>query len=793
VLGIRADAALREVLRDRLTQPRRACRRAVAGVPVPERPDAGLDDVPRSGKIRLADLEMDDLAPARFHGARLHQHVEGGLRPEQSHTAGGARHARSLPRVSYSARAMEHHANVFLTNLAIVLCVAAVTTVVFQRLRQPVVLGYILAGLLVGPHVPFPLVADDEIIRGLSELGVILLLFTIGLEFTVEKLLRVGAAAAIVAAVEVSIQIILGDLAGRIFGWSPRESLFAGAVVAISSTTIIAKAFAELRIGGRLRELVLSILIVEDLIAILLLAALTTLSAGRLSAAELGITAGRLALFLGCVVVAGLLIIPRLVRAILKLDRPETTAVASVGICFAFALLAQRFGYSVALGAFLAGTLVAESQHGVSIEHLLQPVRDLFAAVFFVSVGMLIDPRLVRQHWAAILVLSAVVIAGKTVGVSIPAFLTGAGIRTSVAASMSLAQIGEFSFIIAAVGTSTRIVPDFFYPVAVSVSALTTLTTPWMIRASGPVAAWVDRKLPHALQTFVALYASWIDGLRAPGPRRTRAQRLVRLLLLDAALLTAAVVLCARFFPDVVDWLRARGLGARAAEMIALATAIALTTPFLAGSVRLVGALALSLATQALPAGAPGKVDLAAAPRRALVVALQLAAAVALGLPLFAVARAFLPLAPTLALFAAAFVFLGIRLWLSVTQLQGHVRAGAQVLAAAFSQARGTPAAGSGAVEAEIGRVLPGLGSPVRFTLSQGSPAVGRTLASLNLRGATGATVLAIARAGEEVLVPTGHEILRVDDVLALAGTGEAVEAARALLSGRGAVEQAAN
>ena len=688
---------------------------------------------------------------------------------------------------------MEHHANVFLTNLAIVLCVAAVTTVVFQRLRQPVVLGYILAGLLVGPHVPFPLVADDEIIRGLSELGVILLLFTIGLEFTVEKLLRVGAAAAIVAAVEVSIQIILGDLAGRIFGWSPRESLFAGAVVAISSTTIIAKAFAELRIGGRLRELVLSILIVEDLIAILLLAALTTLSAGRLSAAQLGITAGRLALFLGCVVVAGLLIIPRLVRAILKLDRPETTAVASVGICFAFALLAQRFGYSVALGAFLAGTLVAESQHGVSIEHLLQPVRDLFAAVFFVSVGMLIDPGLVRQHWAAILVLSAVVIAGKTVGVSIPAFLTGAGIRTSVAASMSLAQIGEFSFIIAAVGTSTRIVPDFFYPVAVSVSALTTLTTPWMIRASGPVAAWVDRRLPHALQTFVALYASWIDGLRAPGPRRTRAQRLVRLLLLDAALLTAAVVLCARFFPDVVDWLRARGLGARAAEMIALATAIALTTPFLAGSVRLVGALALALATQALPAGAPGKVDLAAAPRRALVVALQLAAAVALGLPLFAVARAFLPLAPTLALFAAAFVFLGIRLWLSVTQLQGHVRAGAQVLAAAFSQARGTPAAGSGAVEAEIGQVLPGLGSPVRFTLSQGSPAVGRTLASLNLRGATGATVLAIARAGEEVLVPTGHEVLRVDDVLALAGTGEAVEAARALLSARRAVEQAAN
>src|SRR5438445_760941 len=199
--------------------------------------------------------------------------------------------------------------------------------------------------------------------------------FTSGLELTVEKLLRVGAAAAIVAAVEVSIQIILGDLAGRIFGWSPRESLFAGAVVAISSTTIIAKAFAQLRIGGRLRELVLSILIVEDLIAILLLAALTTLSAGRLSAAQLGITAGRLALFLGCVPPAGLLVIPRLVRAILKLDRPETTAVASVGICFAFALLAQRFGYSVALGAFLAGTLVSVALHRASFALPLQAVR----------------------------------------------------------------------------------------------------------------------------------------------------------------------------------------------------------------------------------------------------------------------------------------------------------------------------------------------------------------------------------------------------------------------------------
>ncbi len=680
---------------------------------------------------------------------------------------------------------MEHHANVFLTNLAIVLCVAAVTTVVFQRLRQPVVLGYLIAGLLVGPHVPFPLVADSETIEGLSELGVILLLFGIGLEFTLKKLLRVGAAAAVVAVVEISVQIILGDLSAQMFGWTSREALFAGAMMAMSSTTIIAKAFSELRIGGRVRELVLAVLIVEDLVAILLLAAFATLAAGKLTAAQVATTAGRLGLFLAVVGAAGVLVVPRLVRAVLKLDRPETTAIACVGICFAFALLAQRFGYSVALGAFVAGSLVAESGEGPRIEHLLEPVRDLFAAVFFVSVGMLIDPALVRANWIPILVLSGVVVAGRMIGVSIPAFLTGAGVRTSIAASMSLSQIGEFSFLIAQLGVSTGAVRDFLYPAAVSVSAVTALTTPWMIRASGPFSASVDRKLPHALQTFVALYGSWIDGLRAPGPRRTRAQRIVRLLLVDAALGAAVVFLASRFFADAVIWLRTRaGLGAIAAEIVAMAVAIALSAPFLVGIVRLVGALALALATQALPEGAPGRVDLAAAPRRALIVSLQLVAAVALGLPLFAVARAFLPMGPTLILFAAAFLFLGVRLWLSVTQLQGHVRAGAQVLAAAFSQARGAPPA-DGDTERQVAQVLPGLGSPVRFTLSAGSPAVGRTLASLNLRGATGATVLAIARDPERVLVPTGHEELRVDDVLALAGTHEAVDAARAILSGQ--------
>src|SRR5438309_2430918 len=260
------------------------------------------------------------------------------------------------------------HANAFLGNLAVVLCVAAATTVLFHRLRQPVVLGYILAGLIVGPYVPVPLVADRAIVQELSELGVILLLFSIGLEFTFGKLLRVGGLAAVVAVAQVSVMLLLGNLAGRALGWTPRESLYAGAIVAISSTTIIAKAFDENGITGRLRELVLSVLVIEDLVGILLLAGLTTLSAGRVSAPVLLGTAGKLLLFLLAVVALGMLLVPRFVRFTLKLGRRETTVVACVGICFAGALLAHRFGYSVALGAFLAGSLVAESGEGERVE-----------------------------------------------------------------------------------------------------------------------------------------------------------------------------------------------------------------------------------------------------------------------------------------------------------------------------------------------------------------------------------------------------------------------------------------
>ena len=681
-----------------------------------------------------------------------------------------------------------HGAHELLTAITVVLCVAAVTTVVFQWLRQPVVLGYLLAGLIVGPHIPIPLIADRAIIQTLSELGVILLMFALGLEFSVRKLVQVGPTAGLTAIIQSSIMVWLGFLVGRGFGWTPRESIFAGAIIAISSTTIIAKAFDEQGVKGKLRELVVGVLIVEDLIGILLMAVLTAVSSGQgVSAGAVARSSAQLVAFLIGLVAAGMLVVPRAIRAINRLKRPETTLVASVGLCFAIALLAQAFGYSVALGAFLAGSLVAESGQEKQVEHLILPVRDLFAAIFFVSVGMLIDPAIIAAHWPAVAVFTALVIAGKFVGVSLGAFLTGNGTRASVQAGMSLAQIGEFSFIIAALGLSLNATRDFLYPMAVAVSAITTLTTPWLIRAAGPVAAFIDRKLPHPLQTFASLYGTWLEQLRAAPARKTvaaRTRRWVKLLVLDVAILSGLVIGTAMSLDAIAEAASTTlGVSDRLARGLVVLGAAAIAVPFLIGIVRITHRLGLVLARIALPAAAKGKLDLAAAPRRALVVTLQLAVFVLVGLPMLAVTQPFVPGWAAGLSFGLLLVVLGFVLWRRATNLQGHVKAGAQmIIEVLVTQAGKRPAApGEDALE-QIHHLMPGLGELVPVRLDDRSAAVGKTLAQLNLRGITGASVLAIARGDQGVLVPVAGEVLRAGDVLALAGTRDALAAATEVL-----------
>ncbi|MDF3069144.1 MAG: potassium/proton antiporter rosb [Polyangiaceae bacterium] len=686
---------------------------------------------------------------------------------------------------------MDAHA--FLVALSIVLGVAAVTTVIFQKLRQPVVLGYILAGFIIGPNVPIPLVADRQIVQTLSELGVILLMFSLGLEFSLSKLAKLGPAASLLALLQSSLMIWLGFVTGQMFGWTTLESLFCGAIIAISSTTIIAKAFDEQGVRGSLRDLVVGVLIVEDLIAILLMTTLTAVATGSgLSAMEFAKTTGKLGLFLALLMGVGLLLVPRAVRAVQRLGRPETTLVASIGFCFAVSLLAHSAGYSVALGAFIAGSLIAESGEAKPIEHLVQPVRDVFAAIFFVSVGVLIDPQVLVDHWPAVAVITGVVIVGKIVGVTLGAFLTGSGVRTSVQAGFSLAQIGEFSFIIAGLGLSLKATGAFLYPVAVAVSAITTLTTPWLIKASGPVATYVDRKMPRPLQTFVTLYASWLQSFGAqPRGKGSSLRRLLRLTLLDLTLLIALTLGCVLGMSRLTVLAEARlGLAPTVAHVSIIAVTASLALPLVLGVVRLARELGLTLALAALPrVEDEGSVDLAATPRRALIVTLQLAVVLLAGLLFLVVTQPFLGGGYAPALFGVLLVVLGARFWRGATELHGHVRAGAQVvLEALVEQAHrgGVDEPKSAPHHADltaVQRLLPGLGEPTPVALEPSSPAVGRSLSQLNLRGVTGASVLAIQRGEEGVLVPTATDVLRVGDVLALTGTHAAIDAARALLA----------
>jgi monovalent cation:H+ antiporter-2, CPA2 family len=533
-------------------------------------------------------------------------------------------------------------ANSFLEDLALVLCVAAVTTIIFDVLRQPVVVGYLVAGMVVGPYTPGILV-DASRIHGVSELGVILLMFALGLEFSIRRLLRLGPRAAFITAVQVGLMLWLGYVCGRALGWSELESIFVGALLSISSTTIVAKAFAEQQVGVDLRDLALGVLLCEDLVAVIMLAVLTPLGAGAaLNAGALGWTGLRLGSFLLAMAGGGFLLIPPLVRFIARMGRDETLVIASVGICFGFAMQAERAGYSVALGAFLAGSLVAESGHAERLEELIRPLRDVFAAVFFVSVGMMIDPQLIAAHWHALALLVGILIVGKTVGVTLGAMLAGTPAPLAAQTGMSLAQIGEFSFIIAGVAIETGAAHPFLYSVAVAVSAITTFTTPFMIRACGPVGAMIESRAPYALARLQRVYDGWVErvnaGRAAPDGRPGIAAP--AFFLIAGALCVAAVVIAIDIAGRPIEKIIiAHGIApsraSTAADLLALAVAVIGMAAMLFGTRR----LATRLADHRLPAARGTLQDWE---RSVMMEILQLAIMVCAGLLLLAVLQPFL-------------------------------------------------------------------------------------------------------------------------------------------------------
>ena len=406
------------------------------------------------------------------------------------------------------------HGLELLHDLAAVMLIAGIATIFCHRFKQPVALGYIIAGVIVGPFTPIEFVHDPDTIRELGDIGVILLMFSLGLEFSFRKLTSVGASAFVAALLEITLMMWLGYEVGRAFGWGTMNSVFMGAMLSISSTTIIIKALNEL---GKTREafaeVIFGILVIEDILGIVMLALLSGFAkTGHLAAGDAGTDVLKLAVFFAMVLVVGFIFVPRLFDYVARFKSDEMLLVTALGLCFGVALVATMNNYSVALGAFLIGAVIAEARQLHKIEELVAPLRDMFSAIFFVTIGMLIDPKMLVQYWVPILLLSLLVVVGKVVTCSFGTFVGGRDLRTSLCVGMGLAQIGEFSFIIAQLGERLEVTSDFLYPIAVAVSVITTLVTPYLIRGTDPMVHWIDRVAPRGLMQGLEVYTMWIGS-----------------------------------------------------------------------------------------------------------------------------------------------------------------------------------------------------------------------------------------------------------------------------------------
>ncbi|HEY8375074.1 MAG TPA: cation:proton antiporter [Nannocystis sp.] len=676
--------------------------------------------------------------------------------------------------------------------LSIILGTAAVTSLVSQRLKQPPVLGYILAGIILGEHATGIAAGGEEmeLTHALSELGVILLMFTIGIEFSLRKIVKIGPSAGLTAVFEVGLMVSLGYLVGRLFGWKEIESLFLGACLGISSTMLVAKAFEEQKVRGGFAELTFAVLVFEDLIAILLLAILTAVASGTgLSPGEFALTIGKLFGFLIALLAVGLMIVPRFIRGVVRLNRAESTLIAGIGVCFAMATFAIHAGYSVALGAFLAGMLVSESGEGHKVEHLVMPLRDIFAAIFFISVGMSINPFEVAENWLPVLVCTVLVILGKTFGVSVGSFLSGNGLNASVRSGMSLSQIGEFSFIIASLGYSKGATGSYLFPIAVAVSILTSLTTPLMVRRSEAAAARFESGLPSRLQTFVSVYERWIEQLRS-GPRTvsvwSRIRHTVVMIAVDAGLLVAVLAGAHLLEWRVVKLLSEKlSVPPEAVDAVWIGLTILLALIFVAGVIRQIVALAHKLAEVVLPKRDDDKADRGSVPRRVFTVALQIALTLVIGLPLVAISQPFLPPSVGLGVLVVVLAVLLYNISRSLHNLQGQMRAGSalivEVLAKQSRQADHKHAAEESQVAAQ--ELLPGIPGLTPLRLDEGAAAIGHSLQQINLGGRTGgASVVLLNRAGREPSAPSKREKFCAGDILLLSGPDEAVAEARKIL-----------
>jgi CPA2 family monovalent cation:H+ antiporter-2 len=667
----------------------------------------------------------------------------------------------------------------FLQDLAVVMIVAGLVTVVFHRFKQPVVLGYIVAGAIIGPHTPpFPLIRDEETIKTLAELGVILLLFSLGLEFNLRKLRRVGGTALIAASLEIVLMLGVGYHTGRWFGWNSMDSLFLGAMISISSTTIIVRTLAELgKSKERFAELILGILIVQDMLAIVMIALLSGIAmTGSFSVSDVGATVGKLAIFLSAALVIGLIAVPPLLRYVARFRSDEMLLVTVLGLCFGSALLAVKLGYSVALGAFIIGAVIAEAREIGRVAVLTEPIRDMFSAIFFVSIGLLIDPKMLAIYWLPILVITFAVVAGQIFCGALGTFVSGHNSRTAMRVGMGLAQIGEFSFIIASLGVTLNVTSNFLYPIAVAVSVITTLLTPYLLKNTDRLVNWFDRVAPRALLAYLDVYTRWVGQFGA-SRERSMAAKLTRRWLwqvaLNAALIGAVFIAAAFVSERSPQWVRNLGLtGGRLRPALWFA-AMALSLPSFIATFRKLQALGMLTAEAKVTQAAAG--ERTSAIRGVVAQMIPFTGMILLGLYVLVLSSALLPSWQTL---LTLLLLLGIMtglFWRSFIKIYAR----AQV---ALKETLAEPPVSR---TEEPARPLSSLLREAHLeavAIKPASLAAGKLIRELQLRTRTGGSIVAIERAGTSIVNPGPDEELQPSDRVLLLGSRSQLDQARAVL-----------
>ena len=681
------------------------------------------------------------------------------------------------------------HGVALLQDLAVVMIVAGVVTVIFHRLKQPVVLGYIVAGVIIGPHTPpFPLIRDKETIDTLSQLGVILLMFSLGLEFNLRKLKQVGAPALLAAILEILLLFWAGYEIGRFFNWPLLDCIFLGAMLSMSSTTVIIKVLGELgKMKERFSQLIFGILILEDILGIAMIALLSGIAmTGQLSVSDVGMTLGRLGVFLAVTLVVGLIAVPRLIGYVARFKSNEMLIVTVLGLCFGVSLLAAKLDYSVALGAFVIGAVIAEAREIHKIETLLEPVRDMFSAIFFVSIGLLIDPRMLVAYWQPIVVITLVVIVGKVLTCSLGAFVGGNDTRTSLRVGMGLAQIGEFSFIIASLGVTLGVTSSFLYPIAVAVSAITTLTTPYLIRSADGLVARFDRAAPKPIVDSLAIYTRWVGQL---GTQRhaNHARRLIwkwsAQMALNVALVTAVFIGAAFVERRPPEWLTGLGLADERLKAVLWLAAMILSLPMLIATFRKLQALGLLVADMKVQAAAAG--ERTAAIRALVAQVVPIAGTVALGLYILVLSSTLLPSFKVTLTLILIVAFIAWLLWRSFIRVYSKAQIALQET---FAQ---PPAPRPQAASAKLPSLLREADLET-VTIAQNATAARKLIRELELRTRTGASIVGIERNGTNIINPLPDEELQPGDQVLLLGTRTHLDAAKlALTAARGASDSA--